>query len=265
MPVLVSAADAPLGRRIALRLLAEGGEVRAYASGDGEVAGLRAGGAFVAVGEADDEGRLEAALAEVHTVVHATEDVLADDPAAIVAAASTLAVAAANAGVRRVIWLSLAGASPDAGDEVRRSLGLAEAALATAGVPSVVLRTSLVDTPELRDALAARPPTTEQRRRSIAPVRSEDLVELVVAFDALRSRASEGHAVFAVDGPETMTIGDYVERVGASDGSMVGRRFPPVGAHPLLASSLDGPWRTDDPAVPDAWRFAGVEPSQVRG
>jgi hypothetical protein len=68
MPVLVTSAQHPLARRIALRLLEEGGEVRAYAHG--AVADLRAAGAIVASGEVDDEGRLEAAMVQVHTVVH---------------------------------------------------------------------------------------------------------------------------------------------------------------------------------------------------
>ncbi|MEX2504715.1 MAG: hypothetical protein WD378_07685, partial [Egicoccus sp.] len=66
MPVLVTAAHRPLAKQIALRLLQEGGEVRAYGSGD--TSQLRSAGAFVATGTADDEGRLESAMAEVHTV-----------------------------------------------------------------------------------------------------------------------------------------------------------------------------------------------------
>lgn len=264
MPVLVFAADAPLGRRITLRLLAEGGEVRAYASGDGEVASLRAAGAFVASGDPDDEGLLDAALAEVHTVVDAREQLLAIDPEHLVVASRTLAVAAANAGVRRVIALSLPGAAPDADDGLRRALGTAERILADAAVPTVVLRTSLLDTPELRDALATVRPGQEAREQTVAPLRVDDLVELVVAFDALRSRAAEGHVVFRADGPETMTLDDYLRRAGVEGASLIGRRYADPGTRRLLVAALAaGPWRVADPAVPDAWSFAGLRPTVV--
>ena len=67
MPVLVHAAHRTLGRALARRLLEEGGQVRATAS-DG-VALLRAEGIFTAACDADDEGTLEAALTQVHTLV----------------------------------------------------------------------------------------------------------------------------------------------------------------------------------------------------
>lgn len=263
MPVLVAAADLPLGRRIAQRLLAEGGEVRAYAAGDGDLAALRGAGAFIAVGDPDDEGRLEAAMADVHTVVHVVDVLLAPGVESLATALGTLATAAANAQVRRVIVSSLPGAGPEAGDDLRRALGRAEAALAAARVPSVVIRPSLLDTPALRDALAASSLPDAVRSRTVAPVRPADLVELVVAFDAMRSRAAEGHAVFAADGAERMSLGRYVETVGVAGGSLVGRRYPRPADHPLLARALAGEWLAGDGGVPDAWAFAGLRPEPV--
>lgn len=264
MPVLVTEADTPLGQRIVLRLLAAGGEVRAYAAGEGDLGILRRAGAFVAVGDRDDEGRLEAAMADVHTVVHAQEILLSDSAAALVAGATTAATAAANAGVRRLIALSVPGADPGAADELRRSAGLAERALEWSDVPTVVLRTSLLDSPALRDALATTQLVEGVRDRPVAPVRLPDVVELVAAFDALRSHAATGHAVFAADGPEEISIGDYLRRVGIDGSSLVGRRYRGEGALPLLAEGLGGPWRTADPGVPDAWTFASVRPAEVR-
>lgn len=265
MPVLVAAADLPLGHRIVQRLLADGGEVRAYASADIDLGALRAAGAFVAVGDPDDEGRLEAAMADVHTVVHVEDVLLAADPDALATGLGTLAAAAANAGVRRVIVASLPGAGRDAGDELRRALGRAESALAAAPVPSVVIRPSLVDTVELRDALAATPLADTVRSRMVAPVRPQDLVELVAAFDAMRSRAAEGHAVFAADGAERLTLDSYLEAVGAGDGRLVGRRYPRPAAHPQLVPALEGEWLAGEDGVPDAWGFADLRPAPVDG
>jgi uncharacterized protein YbjT (DUF2867 family) len=262
VPVLVTSAHRPLARRLAARLLGEGGEVRVMASGD--VSSLRAAGAIVAVGSTDDEGRLEAALAEVHTVVHVGGGLLSRDPAAQVAEAGVVARAATNAGVRRVIALSLPGADTEATEPLRRAKGQIEATFAAAAPPSVVLRVSLLDTPAIRDALATGGVRGEVADVEVAPVRVADLVELVVAFDRARGDASHGHLVVAADGPATLTVTDYLRRVGVAGpgrGSLVGRRFADPGRAPLLLGALaGGPWRTEDPAVLDGWRFAGLEP-----
>jgi hypothetical protein len=263
MPVLVTAAHRPLARRIALRLLEEGGEVRAYAHGD--TTALRAAGAIVASGEVDDEGRLEAAMAEVHTVVHVGGGLLATAPRQLEREAETVAVAAGNAGVQRLIGLSLPGAGPDAADPLRRAKAAEEARLADADPPSVVLRTSLVDTPAVRDALATAGLGADVLDAvEVAPVRIGDLVELVVAFDRARSRSGRGHLVVAADGPTRMTLRAYLDRVGVvgpGRGGLVGRRLTDEVRAPLLRGALAaGPWVTDDGIAVDGWGFAGLHP-----
>src|SRR5207245_8883525 len=57
-----------VGRAVVPRLVELGGQVRAFVRRDDEA--LRRLGVHVAVGEADDEGRLESALEQVHTLVH---------------------------------------------------------------------------------------------------------------------------------------------------------------------------------------------------
>ncbi len=261
--MLVTGAARPLARRLAARLLAEGGEVRAYGTGD--TSPLRAAGAFVATGTADDEGRLEAALADVHTVVHVGGGLLGSDPTADVAAARVLATAAGNAGVRRVIVLSVAGASPDAADAYRRARGRIEQVIAEAAPPSVVVRTSLLDTPAMRDALATGGLPSAVRDVVVAPVTVDDLAELVVAFDRARSRATTGHLVVGADGPSRLTVGAWLERLGVrrpGRGSLVGRRLPDPDRLRLLADALlHGPWHSEPPAVLEGWGFAGLHPT----
>jgi uncharacterized protein YbjT (DUF2867 family) len=266
MPVLVTGAHRPLARRVAAALLEEGGEVRVHASGDASA--LRAGGAIVATGDGDDEGHLEAALAQVHTAVHVGRGVLAPHPHVLVTEAVTLARAAAGAGVRRVVALSVPGADVDAPDPLRAAYGEVEATLAGAPVPTVVVRTSLVDTPAIRDALGTAGLSADERGVTVAPVRAEDVVALLVAFDRLRSTAATGHAVFAADGPTSLPLGAYLERVGIrrpGTGSLVGRRAFDPGRVPMLLPSLHGPWvnGVGDGAPPDAWRFTGTVPSVV--
>lgn len=263
MPVLVTAADSPLGVPVVRRLLEEGGEVRAYCRGSGPVARLRAEGAIIAIGELDDEGRLEAAMAQVHTVIHLAGGLLSPRAERIAFEADVAATAAAQAGVRRLVALSLPGASPEAEEPVRRAKGMAEAALRSAAVPTVVVRASLVDSIRLRDALAGQRVPASVRRRTVAPLRADDLVELLARLDAVRSEAHEGHVVFAADGPTRMTIGDYLERVEVGT-SRLGRTYRPPGTDPLLLPGLDGPWVSEpDDRTFDAWSFSGLRPRPV--
>lgn len=261
MPVLVTAAHQPLARRLAARLLEEGGEVRVFSAGD--VASLRAAGAFVASGTRDDEGRLEAALAQVHTVVHVGGGIASPDPDQLVRDAEVLARAATGARIERLVMLSLPGADPEADDPLRAAKGRVEAILAAVPCPTITLRVGLVDTPFLRDALATSGLGPELLDTEVAPVRAGDVAELVVAFDRARSRSTEGHLVVAADGPQRMSLAGYLDRVAVDRpgrGSMVGRRLPAAAVTARLESALGGPWRSTDPAIVDGWSFAGLEP-----
>ena len=259
MPVLVTAAEQPLARQIAVRFVQEGGEVRAFADGDTSV--LRAAGVFIASGTRDDEGRLEAAAEDVHTVVHVGGGLLSRDPAAMVDDVEVVLRAAANAGVRRLIALSLPGADPGADDAIRRAKGEVEARLAAAPLPTVTVRTSLVDTPAIRDALATSGLGPQARDAVIAPVRAVDLIELIVAFDRARSSASTGHLVVAADGPVHRTVAEHLELAGAhapGGGSLVGRKLSAAWLTVQLQQVLAGPWWTEDPVVLDGWAFADL-------
>lgn len=264
MPVLVTAADSPLGARLVTRLLGTGGEVRAFATGGG--ADLP-GGAFVATGDLLDEGHLEAAMEQAHTVIHLGAGLVATSPDGLVEEAATVVTAALGAGVRRLIALSVAGAGPGAGDPLRRAFGRVEELVAEAPVPSVALRTSLPDLPEVTEALSVAPLTGEHLNALVAPVRGDDVVELLAAFDAARSRAEEGHAVFAAEGPERMSLGDYLERAGVEPpgrvGRLVGRVWRPPGQLTPFLQALPGPWVSREDWVPDAFAFAGLEPRAV--
>lgn len=260
MPVLVTAADYWLARRIAARFLEEGGEVRVTATGD--VASLRASGAFVAHVEPDDEGRLEASLAQVHTVVHVGGG-LEGDPDLMVDHARVLARACDGAGVARLIALSLPGAATTAADPLRRAKGQVEDIVAATARPSIVLRVGLIDTPHLRDALAAGGLGDEVLDAHIAPVRPDDVAELVVAFDDARSRAERGHLTVTADGPRRLSVASYLDAVGVArvgTGSLVGRRVPDRSRLRRLRDAFRGPWISEDPALLDGWPFAGLSP-----
>lgn len=260
MPVLVTTADLSLSRRLVLRLLEEGGEVRAYGSGD--LSTVRAAGAFVASGTADDEGRLEAALADVHTVVHVGTGITARDPQQAVTGIDVLLAAAAGAGVSRIIALSLPGADVAARDPLRRVMGEVERRLQAAPVPTVVLRCSLILTPTILRMIAAAGLGPTAQVAELAPVQVDDLLEVVVAFDRARSQASMGHLVVAVDGPERLTLAQLLDRVGPK--SLVGALIPSGEQVAALEDAFDGPWWTDDPVVVDGFEFARHQPHPPR-
>jgi uncharacterized protein YbjT (DUF2867 family) len=263
MPVLVHAAHRPLARALARRLLAEGGQVRATAS-DG-VSLLRAEGVFTAACDPDDEGTLEAALTQVHTLVVLLGGLGRPAVDALRREGLAAARAAGGAGVERAVVVTLAGADRAADDDLRRAHGEVAAAFAALELPSVEVRTGLVDTPAATDLLLAAGLPSELRARHVAPVAPADLVELVVAIDRARGRATSGHLIVAADGPVRRTIAEHLvlASAGEQDGGagrarLTGRRVPSPAARDALVATLDGPWWTEDVAVPDAWTLFDV-------
>jgi uncharacterized protein YbjT (DUF2867 family) len=255
VPVLVNAADRPVAARLVRRLLAEGGQVRALAR-DG-IAPLRSAGVFTAVGDPDDEGLLEAACTGVHTLVHLAGGLGLPDPGAVGAEGRAVAAAAEGAGVSRVLIVTLAGAAPDADDALRRAHAEVSAAVARIDVPSVEVRVGLVDTPGARRLLRAAGPPADLAARPVMPVTADDLVEVLVALDAARSRAVDGHLVLAADGPDL----PLATLLASDDGGRRGARLPTPPVRESLLATLAGPWREPDPDVPSAWALLGLEPS----
>ncbi|MEX2504087.1 MAG: hypothetical protein WD378_04505, partial [Egicoccus sp.] len=213
---------------------------------------------------ADDEGRLESAMAEVHTVVHVGGGLLGQRPEVDVGAARIMATAASNAGVSRIIVLSIPGAAVDHDEPYRRARGRIEELVADATPPSIALRVNLLDTPAIRDALSTGGFGSDVLDAEVAPVAVDDLVELVAAFDRARSRSEQGHLVVGADGPARLSVGDWLDRVGAARpgrGSLLGRRLSDPARTALLAGALAaGPWHSEPPHVLDAWGFAGLHP-----
>ena len=257
MPVLVHAAHRPLGRALARRLREEGGQVRATASS--AVGLLRAEGVHTAACDPDDEGVLEAALTQVHTLVVMLGGLGRDDVTSVRAEGLAAARAAAGADIERAVLVTVTGSHVDAPDALRRAHGEVAAAFADLPFPSVELRTGLIDTPALRDLLVTAGLPEDVRAREVAPVHPASLIELIVAVDAARSSASDGHLVLAADGAHRRPLVDLLAAPEASQGSrLTGRRVPSPAAREALLAQLDGPWWTDDPDVPDGWGLFGI-------
>jgi uncharacterized protein YbjT (DUF2867 family) len=259
VPVLVTAAHRPLARRLVGRLLDEGGQVRAVASDD--VAALRGRGVHVAHATPDDEGRLEAACTQVHTVIHLAGGLGAPDPAASLREATVAVHAAARAQVQRLVVVTIEGADASADDPLRRAHAAIEDEVAAADLPAVVVRTGLVATEDLVRRVRAAGLAPEWGERRIATVDPAALVELLVAIDRARSSARRGTLTIAADGPADVPLASLIgTAAGDAGASRVGSRLPDPAQRAALLATLDGPWRNADPDVPDAWALLGVSP-----
>lgn len=271
MPVLVTVAEPTLGAALLGRLAGLGGEVRAFCAEEAPVAAFRQLGVICASGSLLDEGHLETAMEQVHTVVHVVAGPLHHDTAQIVEETATVVSAAIGAQVRRILALSVAGAG-EARDPLRQAAGEAEQLVREAPCQSVVVRLSLLDTPELRHALARTPLPREALAIPVAPLRPEDVAALIAWFDDRRDLAG---GLFAADGATAEPLRDYLRRVEVTPlslpgtghalkrraGWMAGRLRSSLPA-PLLAESLSAPW-TSGASVPDAWAVSGIRPLTV--
>ncbi len=262
MPVLVHAAHRAPARALARRLLEDGGQIRATAK-DG-VGSLRAEGIFTASCDPDDEGTLEAALTRVHTLVVMLGGLGWDDHDAVIREGQVAARAAEGAAVERAILVTLAGSDERASDPLRRAHGIVANAFAALPLPSIEVRTGLVVTPRATDVLVTAGLSPEERAVTVAPVMLEDLIELIVAIDHARSRASDGHLVVAADGLTRCTLDEHLATTDVhraserSSGRLTGRRVPTASARDALRATLPGPWWTEDPTIPDAWSLFSV-------
>ncbi|HEX6256309.1 MAG TPA: NmrA family NAD(P)-binding protein [Euzebyales bacterium] len=229
MPVLVTGAEHGLGAAVTEQLLAAGGEVRAFLDatsvGDDVAAALRARGCKVAVGELDDEGHMEAALAQVHTVAHCVVGPL-EDPAAQVADAATLASALLGAGVRRLVWVRELAADPanpylaalDEIDDLFEDLPVETVTLSTA------VRYGPADPLTRRLAAGWVPATAVDLDTPHAPIHLGDVARAVIAADRQRAAAADLHMRLGLVGPEAMSLGELLARLGAPAEEPAARR-----------------------------------------
>jgi uncharacterized protein YbjT (DUF2867 family) len=260
MPVVVTGASGGIGR-VVVPMLAERGEVRAVVGKRSAAELLRQAGAKVAVADLADTSAMATVMSGAHTVCHLAGGLDLPDEAAYEAAnlGTTRDVldVAADAGVRRVLFLSYPGASPDSTNAYLRAKGLAEVAVRDSGLEHVVLRATHVYGPrqrwfdELR-AAASRPfaavvvgPGTQR----IAPTFVEDVARTLLAGD---DRAVAVSGTFGVQGPDVVTADELADLLAGRPrrkvhltpdaarraARLLGRRLSPAMLQILAADSL---------------------------
>lgn len=244
MPVLVTSAETGTGRAVVRLLLRTGGEVRAYLEpGDGQeplVDAYRRYGVKVARGALADEGWLEAAMEQAHTVVHTGGGPL-DEPDVVVDEVASVTSAALGAGCRRVVWASYLQADDPGTDAYLTACSEAEALLAEAPLESVVIRRALTYGPHDRLtrvlATGAADPRPDARH---APLFVGDLAAALVAADADRGPTGARHVVVELAGPEVVELSRLVTELAPSAESPVSWEVR-VPAHLRRLLSRDQP------------------------
>ncbi|HET7520500.1 MAG TPA: NAD(P)H-binding protein [Candidatus Limnocylindria bacterium] len=169
-----------------------------------------------------------------------------------------LVAAAAAAGVRHVIYISGAGASPEAREVWFRAKARAEAAVRASGMTFTIIRPTWIYGP--RDVALNRflgfaralplVPMTNAGRQLLAPVFIGDVAALVA--DALTDPAAADQT-FELGGPETLPMRDIIRRALRVAG--LGRPLLP-GPTPLIkAGAVPLSLLPTPPLTPDAVDF----------
>jgi uncharacterized protein YbjT (DUF2867 family) len=235
----VTGASGFVGRRLVPALVAEGHDVRAMTRRPEKYQGE---GTPVA-GDVGDAGSLRRALdgcEAAYYLVHSLDD--ADFESKDAQGARSFAEAAADAGVRRIVYLGGLGDDSDGLSPHLRSRRQVEQLLGATGVPVTVLRAGIVVghggvSWELTRQLVAHLPvmiTPRWVHTRTQPVAVADVVRYLVGV--LEAPDAEGR-VFEVGGPEVLSYLDMLMRLAEIQNRHL--RVVPV---PLLTPRLSSLW-----------------------
>jgi uncharacterized protein YbjT (DUF2867 family) len=273
MTVMVTGASGPVGHAL-VPLLARKDEVRAAVRDSAAAEALRALGAKVTLGRLDGADELAEVLQGVFTLVHLVGGADHPDDDALLDAnhgSAVRAVAAAReAGVRRIVLVSVPGASPDSAVPFLRAKGLAEEAVLTSGLQHAVIRSapvvgagSLWFAATVAGALQVPPVVWGAGERPIAPVAVGDLAAVLAVADDLDDELT---GTWALEGPDVVTADDVLALLAGHeavpehlDGERACARLSalfdrPVSRH--VVDALTGLGRAD---APDAAGRFGID------
>jgi uncharacterized protein YbjT (DUF2867 family) len=283
---LVTGANGHLGRRLLRHLAAERGTVpralvRSRLAAD-SLANL-AGAPQVEVWTADysDTSALEQALEGCARVAHLAGILKETGSSRYVdaheRATAALLRAAEGAGVRRIVYLSIVGASPDSKTACLASTGRAERILREGKVPSTVLRVPMVLGPGEIAAFALR---ARARARFAWLVRGGasleqplDVEDLVRGIARALETPGDEHRAFDLVGPESLPRRELLARAAALLGTQprivpipyplarfAARIFELLSSNPPLTRAMLGVLEHDDRIDPGpACRALGLE------
>jgi NADH dehydrogenase len=229
--VMITGANGNLGRRLIQRMFEAYGEpraVRAIVRSErarrslSDIANLD-----VAVLDYSDSEALARAAAGCDSVVHLVgiikEGSTSSYEGAHEATCTALASAATNAGVRRIVYLSILGSQPDADNACLASKGRAERILLEGATPTLVLRVPMVLAPGdyasralRRQAQSRVVPLLRGGAGREQPIDANDVVNAI-----LRGIDLPDSSQLALDfaGPESLSRRELLERCAALYGN----------------------------------------------
>src|SRR6478752_785614 len=239
-PVLVTGASGFVGSRLIPALLEQGHHVRAMTRHPDSYHG----GGEPIYGDVGDTDSLKAALQGMHAAYYLVHSLDSDDFEQRDAEAATdFGKAAADAGVRQIIYLGGLGDLDDNLSAHLRSRREVEQLLGLGGVPVTVLRAAVVVghggisweiTRQLVDHLPAMITPRWVNTRT-QPIAAPDIVRYLVGVLDLPEALGK---VFEVGGPEVLRYVDMMRRAAA----IQNHRTPPIVPIPLLTPRLSSMW-----------------------
>jgi NADH dehydrogenase len=156
------------------------------------------------------------------------------------ASTRAMADAAAMAGLRRVVYLSILGSDPKSANACLASKGRAEQILLGAKAPALILRVPMVIGPGdvtanivRREALARVLPLAAGGRSRTQPIYAGDVVEAIAAG---LERDDLDDLILDLAGPESLTQREFIERAA----QLYGRRPRVVSIPAALLSTIAG-------------------------
>jgi uncharacterized protein YbjT (DUF2867 family) len=245
--VLVTAATGYIGRNLVKPLEAAGYRVRAAARSPRKLSGIVSPNTDVAQADAFDPAAVAASLVGVDTafyLIH-TLGAGADYAKRDREAAEILARAAADAGVRRIVFFGGLGANAEDLSEHLASRHEVGRVLASTGVEVVEFRASIVigsgstSFEMIRNLVEKLPAMTTPRwvRMPCQPIAIDDVASYLVAAVRLPEDPACRHRVYEVGGSDIVTYGDLLSMYAHHRG--LRRLVIPV---PVLSPGLSGWW-----------------------
>lgn len=239
MRVLVTGASGFVGSRLGPALEQAGHEVRAMTRHPDTYSGA----GTPVPGDVGDEASLRTALADCEAAYYLVHSLHSPDfQEKDAAAARAFARAAADAGVRRIVYLGGLGSDSDDLSAHLRSRRQVEELLGETGVPVTALRAGIVIghggvSWEMTRQLVAHLPAMVTPRwvhTRTQPIAIADVVRYLVGV--LEAPEAEGRA-FDVGGPEVLEYLEMLTRVAEIQG-----RRPLIVPVPLLSPKLSSYW-----------------------
>ena len=224
MKVMVTGASGVVGHAVVGALLARD-EVRATVRRPSAADPLRALGAKVAVLDPRRADELAEVLPRCHTLVHLIGGVRQPDAEALFWAnhrsVEVAIEAAKQAGTKRFVLVSIPGADPEATHPFLRAKGMAETAVAHAGLDYAIVRSAHVYglgglwfTATVQGATPTPPFVCGPGSQSLAPVFAGDVGAVIAAID---DHAGPLSGTWGLEGPDAVSADELVGLLRADD------------------------------------------------